>query len=166
MVIRLSRVALAALVVGAALSAQGALAHEDMGKVPNTPAGRAVAARHQHFKQLGKAFKAVVDEMKKDTPDKALVATNTQTMKTLAGALPSWFPKGTGSEAHAKTDAKPEIWSDPNGFSAAASRLQVETSKLAQFGAAGDLDAVKGQIRATGSACKNCHDKFRVPDKD
>jgi cytochrome c556 len=30
---------------------------------------------------------------------------------------------------------------------------------------AGDIPGVKGEVRAVGGACKNCHDKFRVPDK-
>ncbi|MDB5445891.1 MAG: cytochrome [Phenylobacterium sp.] len=164
MAIRLGARIAAALVMGAALSG-AAWAHEDMGKVPNTPAGKAVAARHENFKQQGRAFKAILDELKKDTPDKTLIATNAQKMKALAADLPKWFPRGSGPESGAKTDAKPEIWKDPNGFSAAATRLQLETSKLDQFAAAGDLEAVKTQVKATGGTCKNCHDKFRVPEK-
>ena len=159
------RGAAAVVLAVSAVVAGGALAHEDMGKVPNTPAGKAVAARHQNYKQLGGAFKALTDELKKDTPDKAVIAASAAKMKALAGQIPSWFPKGSGPESGAKTDAKPDIWKDPNGFAAAASRLQVETAKLDQFAAAGDLEAVKGQVRATGGACKNCHDKYRVPEK-
>lgn len=164
MTLGLRAAGVAVLALGAAAGG-AALAHEDMGKIPNTPAGRAVAARHQNFKQQGGAFKALNDELKKDAPDKSVVAASAQKLKVLAGQLPSWFPKGSGPEAGAKTDAKPDIWNDPNGFAAAASRLQVETSKLAQFAVAGDLGAVKDQARATGQACKNCHDKFRVPEK-
>ena len=142
------RGAAAVVLAVSAVVAGGALAHEDMGKVPNTPAGKAVAARHQNYKQLGGAFKALTDELKKDTPDKAVIAASAAKMKALAGQIPSWFPKGSGPESGAKTDAKPDIWKDPNGFAAA-----------------GDLEAVKGQVRATGGACKNCHDKFRVPEK-
>jgi len=152
-----------ALVIGAA-GAGAALAHEDLGPVPNTPAAHAAAARHQNFKQLGGAFKAINDELKKDAPDKAVVVANAAKMHTLASQLPSWFPKGSGAESQVKTAAKPEIWSDPAGFAAAAQRLQAETGKLQQFAAAGDLAAVKAQVPATGGACKNCHDKFRVPE--
>ena len=49
---------------------------------------------------------------------------------------------------------------------AAANRLQVEISKLQQLSAAGAVAAVKAQVPAVGGACKNCHDKFRVPEKE
>lgn len=162
-----SKGALVALAVGigAAVTAGGAVAHGDMGPMPTAPGPKAAWLRHHHFHDLGGAFKAINDELKKDSPDKAVIAANATTMKGLAGQLPTWFPKGSGAESKFKTDAKPDIWADPNGFAAAASRLQVETSKLQSLAAAGDLSAVKAQVRATGGACKGCHDKYRMPEK-
>jgi cytochrome c556 len=154
-----------ALAVGAAIAASGALAHEHMGPMPTTPGGKAAYQRHQNFKQQGAAFKAINDELKKDNPDKALIATNAAKLKALTTQLPSWFPKGSGPESRFKTDAKPEVWTDAAGFAAAANRLQVEASKLNQIAAGGDIGALKAQVRATGGACKNCHDKYRVPEK-
>jgi cytochrome c556 len=153
------RIGLAAL-VAVTLAAGAAFAAG-----PGSPGAKQIATREAHFKQLGGAFKAINDELKKDAPDQAVVASNAQKAKALAGNLPSWFPKGSGPEAGVKTGAKADIWRDPQGFAAAASRLQVETSKLAQFAQAGDMNAVKAQVRATGGACKNCHDKFRVPER-
>jgi len=154
----------AVLAAGLLVAAGAALAHDE-GSIPNTPGGKAAAARHQNFKQLGGAFKAIADELKKDSPDKAVIAASAQKAKALAGGLPTWFPKGSGPESGVKVEAKPEIWADPNGFAAAAARLQAETTKLAQVADAGDMAAIKAQFGATGGACKNCHDKFRVPDK-
>lgn len=150
--------------LGLSVAAGGAIAH-DMGKVPNTPAGKAVVARHNNFKQQGVAFKAINDELKKDNPDNAVLTANAAKLKALVGALPSWFPKGSGPESRIKTDAKGEIWTDAAGFQAAANRLQVEVSKLNQFAVAGDWSGFKGQVRPVGGSCKNCHDKFRVPEK-
>jgi len=164
--LRFGKIAAAAAAVGIAMSAGVALAHDDMGVVPNTPAAKAVVARHQNFKQLGGAFKAIFDELKKDAPDKAVIAANAQKMNTLASQEASWFPKGAGPEAGVKTGAKPVIWTDPQGFAAAIQKLQTETGKLQQVATAGDFAAIKAQVQATGGACKNCHDKFRVPDKD
>jgi cytochrome c556 len=155
----------AAAALAASVAAGGvALAH-DVGPVPNTPGAHAAAARHQNFKQLGAAFKAIMDELKKSSPDKAVLSANAAKMNTLAAQEPSWFPKGSGPESGVKTDAKPQIWSDPKGFAEAVRRLQTETGKLQQIAAAGDVAAMKEQARATGGACKNCHDKFRVPEK-
>jgi cytochrome c556 len=163
---RFGKAAAAGVAVSLAMFAGAALAHDDMGPVPNTPAAKAVVARHQNFKQLGGAFKAIFDELKKDAPDKALISANAQKMNTLASQEASWFPKGSGPEAGVKTGAKPVIWTDPQGFAAAIQKLQSETGKLQQVAAAGDISAIKAQAQATGGACKNCHDKFRVPDKD
>jgi cytochrome c556 len=143
----------------------GALAHAE-GPVPNTPGGKAAAQRHENFKQLGGAFKAIMDELKKDTPDKAVVASNAHKVAVLGAALPTWFPNGSGPETGMKVHAKPIIWTDPQGFAAAANRLKVESAKLDQIAATGDMAAVKTQFAATGQACKNCHDKYRVPDKN
>jgi cytochrome c556 len=154
--------ALAAAMITAAAGA--ALAH-DLGPVPNTPGGKAAAARHENFKQLGGAFKAINDELKKDSPDKAVISANAQKMQTLAKGMPSWFPKGSGPETGLKIKAKAQVWSDPKGFAAAVSRLQGETTKLAQLSAGDDVDALKGQVRATGGACKNCHDNYRTPEE-
>jgi cytochrome c556 len=154
-----------ALGIGAAATAGGAFAHEHMGPMPTAPMAKAAYMRHQDFKQQGAAFKAIVDELKKDNPDKALLAANATKLKALASVLPTWFPKGSGVESGFKTDAKGEVWSDPAGFAAAANRLQAETSKLQVAASAGDVAAIKAQAKVTGGACKNCHDKYRVPDK-
>ena len=158
--------AVAAWVLGLGLGGAScvALAHE-LGPIPNTPGAQAAAQRHENFKQMGGAFKAIMDELKKDEPDKAVVAASAQKVKTHAADLPHWFPPGSGAETGLKVETKPDIWSDPKGFAAAAARLRDESAKLAQIAATGDMAATKAQFGATGQACKNCHDKFRVPDK-
>jgi cytochrome c556 len=152
-----------ALALALAASAVSAAAHVE-GPIPNTPAGRAADQRHKNFKQMGGAFKAIMDELKKDTPDKSVVVGNANKVKALAADLPKWFPKGSGAESGVKVGSKPQVWSDPKGFAAAAQRLQAESVKLAQV-APGDLGAVKKQFAATGQACKGCHDKYRIPEK-
>lgn len=151
-----------ALGVGSATAAGGALAHnEPMPKGPLSPGAKAAHQRHANFEKLGGAFKALNDELKKDQPSKAVVQAQTKTMADLANALPTWFPRGSGVEARPNSEAKPNIWTDAAGFSAAASNLQVQVSKLNQLALSGDMAAVKGQVRATGGACKACHDKYR-----
>lgn len=144
-----------ALVLGLAV-AGGALAQ--------TAAQKAVTTRQAGYKQMGAAFKAINDELKADKPNATLIATNAKKMSDLAAQVPAWFPKGSGPEAGVKTRAKPEIWSDAAGFGAAARALQPETVKMQQLAMAGNLDGVRAQVRATGGACKGCHDKFRGPE--
>ena len=85
--------------------------------------------------------------------------------RAAAVSWPCWFPKGSGPESGVKTDAKAEVWNDAAGFAAAANRFQGEAAKLQEIAAGGDIAAIKAQVRATGGACKNCHDKYRVPEE-
>jgi cytochrome c556 len=148
-----------ALVAALAAGAATALAS-------GAPSGAAaVKARQQNFKQLGGAFKAINDELKKPAPDKAVIVANAAKMHGLAQQEATWFPKGSGPEAGVKTGAKPEIWSDPQGFAAAIQRLQGATARLQQVSASGDLAAIRSEVQTTGGACKNCHDHYRVPDR-
>jgi cytochrome c556 len=163
MAVRVAWVTAGFLALAAAGAALGAWAHTE-GSIPNTAAGRAAAQRHENFKQLGGAFKAIMDELRKDAPDKAVVVANANRVKAYADDLPHWFPKGSGAESGVKVRAKAQVWTDPKGFAAAAQRLQGEAAKLAQAAPGGNLGAVKAQFRATGMACKNCHDKYRLPE--
>ncbi|HEY8614641.1 cytochrome c [Phenylobacterium sp.] len=151
-----------ALSVGLAVAATGALAHNTHGETATTPGAKAALARHDNFERMGAAFKRLNDELRKGSPDKAVVAQSAGQLKTLAGQMPTWFPRGSGQEARPKSEAKANIWTDAAGFNAASSNLQVQVAKLQQLAAAGDIEGVKAQVRPTGGACKGCHDKYRV----
>jgi cytochrome c556 len=148
-----------ALALTAGLAAGAALAQDP---APATPGGKAVLARQAHYKELNGAFRAINEQLRAEAPDKAAIASNAGKMKALAADLPSWFPKGSGPEAGVKTAAKAEIWTDAEGFAAAATGLQAETAKLADVAMGADLETLKVQARATGAACKACHDKYRA----
>lgn len=147
-----------ALAVGVSVAAGGAFALDAQGQA-------AATTRHNNFKAQGAAFKGLLDELKKDTPDKVVIATNAAKLKASAAALPTWFVKGSGPDDGVKTEAKPEAFADAAGFSAAAARLKDETAKLDALAQAGDIAGVKGEVRNVGGACKACHDKYRVPEK-
>jgi cytochrome c556 len=147
-----------AVAVGLAVAAGGAIAAD-------ATAQALAAKRHDNFKAQGAAFKGVLDELKKATPDKAAVAAGAAKLKASSAALPSWFVKGSGPQAGVKTEAKAEAWSDAAGFAAAAEKFRTEAAKLDALAQAGDIDGVKVQVRAVGGACKGCHDKYRVADK-
>jgi cytochrome c556 len=151
-----------ALVLTTSLAAGAVLAADPTpAPAPATPGGKAVLVRQAHYKDLNAAFRTINEQLRGDTPDKAVLATEAGKMKALAADLPTWFPKGSGPEAGVKTAAKAEIWTDAEGFAAAAAKLEGETAKLSDLATAGDLDAIKAQARVTGGACKNCHDKYR-----
>lgn len=164
MALKMVMTALAAS-VGLSLSVGVALAADPTPTpAPASPAGKVVLVRQAHYRELNSAFRAVNDELRKDAPDKAAITANAGKMRALAADLPSWFPKGSGPEAGVPTRAKAEIWTDAEGFAAAAGGLAGETVKLEQVAAAGDLDAIKAEGRATNGACGACHSKFRGPE--
>jgi len=121
-------------------------------------------ARHEHYEELGKAFKAVRDGMNASSPDFAALQKNAETIKEASVNQQQWFPKGTGPEA-GKTRALPEIWSKPADFEAAQKMFADRAPKLLAAVKSKDVDAVKAAFKETGGACKNCHDTFRSPEE-
>jgi len=128
-----------------------------------TPA-EIVKMRHDHMKDdIGASFKAIIDQLKTGMPDKKIVGDAAAKMAAMSRELPKWFPKGSGPESGVKTLAKAEIWTTPDDFKAAADKLTVETDKLVQVAATGDVAALADQVKATGGACQGCHKPFREP---
>jgi cytochrome c556 len=122
-----------------------------------------IKSRQTHLKDMGGAFKAIRDEIKKPEPKMADVQQAAGQIAKAAAAIDTWFPQGSGPESKIETDAKPEIWADPQGFQTAAKTLKAEAPKMQQLADANDLAGVKAQVGKLGGACKGCHDKFRVP---
>jgi hypothetical protein len=77
-----------------------------------------------------------------------------------AKTVPRLFPKG--SETGDGTNAKPDIWSDSEGFAKAAAREADEVGKLVALTKAGDADAVAVQLKAVVAACSACHNAYKA----
>lgn len=140
-----------------ALAASGALA---------ATAGQVIEARQKSYKQIGKSFKAISDELKKDSPSVPLINANARQIEPLSRRLPSWFPKGTGPETGVKTGAMPAIWAKPDAFRQAQQNFYGAAHQLTMVSGKGDLNATKAAVGALGRTCKGCHDDFRAKDKD
>lgn len=127
-----------------------------------TPA-EIIKSRQENLKAMGGAMKAIVDQVKTGKPDPAVTGPAGDKIAALSKELATWFPAGTGPEAGVKTAAKPEIWSKPEDFKAAAAALPPEADKLAAVTKTADAAAIGAQLQATGKACGGCHKPFRVP---
>ena len=66
-----------------------------------------------------------------------------------------------GTENVGGTEALPAVWSNNAKFKELATKIGVETEKLAAVAAAGDADGFKKQFGVVGGTCKACHDDFR-----
>lgn len=118
-----------------------------------------IAERKHVFEQYKKTVGPMGKMLKGDTPY------NKEEFSKLAAHLEAlsqlpWqhFPAGSDK---GKTDAKPEIWSQPDKFKAAVDKHKAEVGKLKTVAASGDLAAIKAQFGATQQTCKACHDNFR-----
>jgi cytochrome c556 len=115
-------------------------------------------ARHEHYEELGDAFKVVRDQTRSGSPDLTAIKTAAKTVNDAAANQEKWFPAGTGPEA-GKTQALADIWAKPAEFKAAMKMFSVAAPKL-------NVAAIKTAFGDVGKSCKNCHDQFRAKDKD
>ncbi|MET0534401.1 MAG: cytochrome c [Steroidobacter sp.] len=118
-------------------------------------------ARHEHYEELGDAFKVVRDQTRASSPDLAAIKTAAKKVNDASVNQEQWFKTGTGPEA-GKTGAKAEIWSNPAEFKAAMKLFSDAAPKLHTAADAGDVAAIKTAFGDVGKSCKNCHDKFRI----
>jgi cytochrome c556 len=131
---------------------------------PQTPGAKAAHERHEHFEAIGKAFKTIGDELKKDTPEVAKIRENAAAINGLAPQVKSWFPAGSGPQDGVKTDALEAAWKEPDALGQAAAKFVDAAIALNTAAQAGDLAAVRGAVPPLGGTCKGCHDRFREKD--
>jgi cytochrome c556 len=159
---------LAAVALAAALAACGGestttTADHSNDTLPNgMTVKQQIEARQKALKEMGAAMKTISDQMKSGAPALDQIRPAVQTIKTHSTELPTWFPAGTGPESGVKTEALAKIWEDQPTFQAAAQRLADEAAKLSDVATGEDIAAIGAQVGATGAACKNCHDNFRM----
>lgn len=68
------------------------------------------------------------------------------------------FPEGSTGGS---TEAKPDIWQQPEKFQEALDKLRQSTAALAAAVPADDADALKAAFNDVRGACHDCHEQFR-----
>ncbi|HKQ95508.1 MAG TPA: cytochrome c [Aestuariivirgaceae bacterium] len=116
--------------------------------------------RQQLMKQNGAAIKALSEMAQGNAPfDAAAVQENAQKLVTDFEQLKDLFPEGS-DKGPPDTWAKPEIWTDREGFEAA--RMKAHEASTAAL-AVTDQAALGAAVQAIGGACQGCHEKYRTP---
>jgi cytochrome c556 len=123
-----------------------------------------IQARHTHFKEIGKAAKAMSEQLKAAAPAVPVIQSAVQQIDALAPQVPSWFPAGSGPAVGIKTEAKAEIWTKPDEFKRDAAAFADAAHKLDLIAAGGDVTAIRAQAQVMGQTCKTCHEAFRQRD--
>lgn len=134
------------------------------GSQADTPEARIAHERHENFEKIGKAFKAINQEVKKDAPDMAVVKLNAGRIETLSLQVGGWFPKGSGPQDGVDTDALATVWTEADAFRQATARFVDEAGKFHALAEIGNAAALDAGVKALGGTCKGCHDRFREKD--
>lgn len=118
-----------------------------------------VKQRMDEMKSMGRGLKLVGDMLRGKKPfDAAKARMEIAGMRTVTKTIPSLFPKNSRQPM---SEAKPEIWSDPEGFRQAAANLNRTLAAL-EASIGGDRQAALKQYAATVRACSNCHRTYRA----
>ncbi len=119
--------------------------------------------RHVYMEGMAKHMKAagMIVKGEVDRPEDLLF--HAQALHGASGEITNLFPPETAPDK-VKSDAKPEIWTNWDGFVAASKTFETETAKLVEVAKTKDLDAFKAQFGKVGKSCGGCHDDFQVED--
>lgn len=130
-------------------------------------AGEVIAARQAHYKDLGKSFKAINDQLKAATPDLAVIKAEAAVVTRLGQQQnkENWFPAGTQSGQGLQTAAKAVIWQNFADFGTKRTAFAKASSAYAAIAAKGDIEAIKAATANVGGTCKGCHETYRDQDK-
>jgi cytochrome c556 len=126
----------------------------------------ALKDRQAHMKEMGKAAKAIGEELKAGKADPAVIKPNADKIVASSKTLLTWFPKGSGPETGVKTRALPVVWTDPQDFSAKAHDFAIAAAHLDAVSGSGDPAKVGPAMKEVGQACHACHEKFQAKEKD
>lgn len=84
------------------------------------------------------------------------------TLNAVSHTYGDYFPEGT---SEGETTASPKIWEDGEGWQAALTKFQTDTSAAAEASGKdgpADLAAFQQAIGPVLSNCRSCHENFRV----
>lgn len=126
-----------------------------------SPGATAAQDRHARFETIGRAFKGVQDQLKRNPVNWVAVRNTSAVLAALASRAKTWFPAGSGPQHGVKTDALPAAWTNRAELDRQADRFAAAANSLAAAAELGDVNRAKAAFRVTGESCKSCHDQFR-----
>ena len=129
-----------------------------------SPGATPVKARQGQFREIGTAFKAINDELRKDTPGRFILGSSSRLIATNLRQVSGMFPVGSGPARGIETKALPEIWNNRAAFDRLNETAVAQADSLAAAIRINDSGEIRVQVRALGETCKSCHGQFRVAD--
>jgi cytochrome c556 len=86
-------------------------------------------------------------------------AYHARSIAAVASLVPTVFPAGSGD---GKTEALPEIWTEPEEFQAALDKFLTAAANMGEVADSDDMRAIGGAMKALGGSCKGCHDNYKA----
>ncbi len=117
-----------------------------------------IKARRDAMKGNGGAMKAI-NTLIEENGAVADAAPHAQIIADTMQRLPELFP---ADSQEGETKAKPEIWQNPDDFTAKIKDAQEQSAMLVAAIAGGDMAAFKAQFEKLGAACGGCHKPYRA----
>jgi cytochrome c556 len=122
--------------------------------VPAAADEGAAEYREHVMEAIGGHMQSAVDILRGDVPHQEHLRLHVNALAELAGIADTLFPEGSEGG-----DALPEIWEEPEDFSARLASFQQAAEALED---ALDGGGEIGQaVQELGQACKACHDDYR-----
>ncbi len=142
----------------AGLSIMAALALTTAGV---TTAQDAIAQRKALMKEVGGATKLSSEMIKGEKPyDAAAIKAALDATAAACADWDKWWGEDTQKGETVESFAKPEVWTDAEGWKAAGAKFGEAYTAIS---AAADEAAFKAAFPALGESCGGCHEKFRRP---
>ena len=118
--------------------------------------------RQKVMKAIGAHIGAAASIIKGKGGTVADLKSHAHALEELAKVSIRVFPAGSGPEA-GKTEAKPEIWSDPEGFAKVSNDFVALAAQFSEAVSSGDMAASGRALGALGKgACAACHKAYRT----
>ena len=121
---------------------------------------KAIEARHEAMESIGDAMKALGAIARGKTAfDADVVREQATTIAEELKKASTLFPPGS-DKGDAETFAKPEVWTDAEGFAEAMKSGETAAAALRAVTKETDFRPALGEL---GGTCKSCHQRFRLP---
>lgn len=120
--------------------------------------GDVIKERQELMKAQGAAMKAINGILEANGPA-ADIAPHAAKLQETSTRIVALFPAGSDK---GDTKALPEIWSNPDDFSAKANALHDQSAMLVTAVSGGDLAAIGAQYKEVGAACGACHKPYKA----
>jgi cytochrome c556 len=119
--------------------------------------------RQKVMSGVGANMGAIGDILKYGLPQTGQIAAHADLIARHADLVAAAFERDVSA---GPTDAKPEIWRQPDEFREKTAAMKTEAQKLAEIAAGGNPAAIGGQMKALGDTCGGCHESFRKPKEE